>query len=322
MELTAALRLLWTRKPIVAVGFVLAFVVAVLMVYQVKPGLPPQIHSKQSSMGVGSAIVLIDTPHSQIADLVPQNFDPGELNNQTSLLGSLMATYPVAEEIAAQAHIPGDQFLVTPPPSSLGAPIRPTPLGQAGAKGAASVPASYKLSVSLDANLPMLAISTVAPDPQSALRLANTAISVLREHLNAIADAQGVPESRRLVVNVIDPARAVLVVSGARKLYGMVAAIVVLGLFCLGVVVITRSRERRKAALAEGFTAEDVGEAGVAAVPGAAQVENDDEPEIVHRNGHRDPRLDPEDQPIGPGYGRAGSDLPGFALGSSRQWHS
>lgn len=252
MEVMAAARLLWARRRLLAVAGVVAIVIGVLAVDQVSPGLPPTLHSRQTSSGQAWAMVLVDTPRSQIADVAPPNFNPPQLTGQASLLADLLATAPVAEEIAARARIPGDQLLVTPPPSSLGTPLRPSALGLAGEHAAAATPAPFKLTVSLDQNLPIIGLSTVAPDAAAAQRLAASAIAVLRARLGAISTAQQVPAQKQLVVNAIQPPTATTVVHGARKLYGMAAAVVVFFLSCLAIVVGTRARQRRRADAADG----------------------------------------------------------------------
>jgi hypothetical protein len=248
MELTVAANLLWSRKFKVATAFLLAGLVGVLMVYSVTPGFPPTFKSQSHYVGQASAQVLIDTPKSQIADLKP--IDPNLLYSRASILADLVATAPVQQEVAEEARIPAAQLEVTPPPSSVIAPIRATPLAVEGTK-AASLDNSWQLTVTIDPNLPIIAFSTVAPTAADAQRLATATLTVLQRHMGAIAASQHVPSTSRPVMNAIGPPLSASVPVGPRKLYGVAAFIVLFFIGCFLIVVTAGKAERLKAQEAE-----------------------------------------------------------------------
>ena len=244
MELRIAARLLWSRRGKVVAGFIAALLIGVLMVYHVSLGFPPKLVSQAHYVGQASAQVLIDTPKSQIADLKP--IDPNLLYSRASILADLVATAPVQQEIAEQARIPAVQLEVTPPPSSVIAPIRATPLAVDGTK-AASADNSWQLTVTIDPNLPIIAFSTVAPSAADAQQLATATLTVLRRHMGAIAASQHVPDDQRPVMNPIGPPLSASVPVGPRKLYGLAAFVVLFFVICFTIVVTAGKAERRKA---------------------------------------------------------------------------
>lgn len=244
MELTAAAHLLWRRRLKVAIAFVISGFIGVLMVYHVTLGLPPKLRSQAHLVGQASAQVLIDTPKSQIADLKP--IDPNILYSRASILADLVATAPVQQEIAAEARIPAVQLNVTPPTSSVVAPIRATPLAVQGTK-AAVADNSWQLTVTIDPNLPIIAFTTVAPNANDAHKLARATLTVLQRHMSAIAASQHVPDASRPVMNPIGPPLSANVPVGPRKLYGIAAFVVLFFLGCFLIVVTAGQAERRKA---------------------------------------------------------------------------
>jgi hypothetical protein len=239
-------RVLWARRWLLAAGFAVAVLAGVMMVYSVKPGLPPKLQSKQHYVGQGAAQVLIDTPSSQLAGLGspndPATTDPN-LYSQATLLADVMATGPEQTAIADRLGIPAAALVVKPPSDSVAVPIRATPLALAGKK--LETAGKWTLAVTIDPALPIIAFSTLAPTPQGAEKLAAAAVAVLGQRLDAVAAAQRIPAGRRLVVNVIDPPGAAPLAVGPRKLYGMGVAIVLFLAICFTVVVVSGRRRRR-----------------------------------------------------------------------------
>jgi hypothetical protein len=234
MELLPILDVLWSRRWLVALGAVLAIAVAVAMDYRVSLGAPPQVHSKQYKVGLAAADVLIDTPTSSVAALDPTG--SGQLVYRAQLLANLMATAPVELRIARDAGVPPEQ-LITNAPASGGLPLVPNPLATAAA--ALKPSNTYSLTVVAQQKLPIIALSTQAPDAASAARLANSAVKALGDYLNTIAAQEGIPASSRPVVTSLGAAQSGEALRGPGRIKGLVVGFVVFVLFCSAIVVIT-----------------------------------------------------------------------------------
>lgn len=111
------MRLLWARRWLTALALGAAIIVGVLVSYRVTLSLPPKLHTRAHYVGEASAQVLIDSSHSQVADLNPGPAIP--LYTRATLLADLLATSPIDQAIAQRLHIPFDQLKVTPPPGSI-----------------------------------------------------------------------------------------------------------------------------------------------------------------------------------------------------------
>lgn len=230
VELIPVLQLLWRRRVIVGVGLLAAIAVGVLISFRVSLS-PPGLHSRQHTVGVASANVLIDTPQSTVADLAP--FGGDVLNARAGLLANVLGTGAVEAAIAAQADIPLNELLVVPPSS--GAPL-PTALGQAAQKSGSQA-APYRLQVTLNDSLPIIVLAITAPNARSAARLANGAIGALRAYLKSVATQQQIPASRQPVVTALGQPVAGVAVRGPRRLYGVAGAFVVFALMIAAIVI-------------------------------------------------------------------------------------
>lgn len=242
MELVESGRILYQRRWLVAVAFVLAVVIGVLVAFRVGSVVPPQLHSRSYTVGEASAQVLIDTHRSQISDVSP----PGATNlyARASLLADLLATAPVEQQLTRQLGLTPGELAVTPPPDSIIAPIKATALATAG-QGVAHGAPSWTLAVTLDPNLPLINLDAVAPSPQKAVQLANSAIAVLNQEVASVAASQRIRPTSRVVVDTIGPPVGTPVARGLRKIDGAAAALVVFLVACFGLVLTGGARRRR-----------------------------------------------------------------------------
>jgi hypothetical protein len=257
-------RLLWSRRWLTALVLVAAILVGVLVSYRVSLSLPPRLHSRVHYLGQASAQVLIDTSHSQVADLNPDPTAPaGYLNGHATLLADLLATSPIDQTIAQRVHIPFNQLKVTPPTGSIVPPVKPSPLATAAQKSDSRAAGPYELTITVEPDLPIIALTTVAPTPQQAQLLATASINVLTEHVNALATKQSVPTAERALVDQIGPPRAGPVARGPRKLLGLAAVVIVFLLGTFAIVAATgadrRRASRRASAAREAIDADLLG---------------------------------------------------------------
>lgn len=264
------LRELWRRRYAVGLGVAYALVVVFLMTFRVSAGLPPKIESRQYSAGIAASDVLVDSPNSQIVDVgggstdvEGASIDLGGLSTRARLLANLMSSSPLKDRIAKAAGIKADHLIV----------IAPTGNALTPAAGPTSPDVKVKvgdrdanvLGLFVDETLPILTMRVQAPAPETAELLATSAVKELRTYLKTVATADNVPNARQLVVDPLGPATSASVVKGPRRLFALLAGLLVLGLWCAATVMFPRvARTWRDAAHAEA-AAEAEAEAEAAA---------------------------------------------------------
>jgi hypothetical protein len=228
MEFVTVLRELWTRRLIVAGVAVVALLAGLFVAFQ-----PPDLRSRQYDVGVASARALVDTPSSAVVDLGGEEDSTAVamLPGRAALLATVMVSSPLKEEIAKRAGIPADKLIAVAAGT--------TPSGRAASPDKAQKVddrEAYRLSVQFETDLPLLMISTQAPDPAVAQKLADGAIASLVDHLQSVAGVEGVPDARRLTVKQLGPARAAIETRGPRRLFALVLAFFVFGIGCAAII--------------------------------------------------------------------------------------
>jgi hypothetical protein len=215
----------------VGVGVALAVSVGLLVGYKVQFDLPPKIESRRYSIGLASRNVLVDTPSSQVADLKPNGAE--QLNGRASLFANLIATPVIQAIIAKRSGFRTNQLVTTAP--SMVAPLVPRPLA-ASSPGAPPPANEYRLTVAIQEDLPIIVINAEAPDALGAARLADATFYALREYLADAQTQQRIPRDRRPVISPLGRAASAEVIRGPRRLYALLAALLVLGLACAVIV--------------------------------------------------------------------------------------
>ena len=211
-------RALWRRRILVSLGAVLAFAVAVKVGAGVSDG--------RALAKVG---VLLDTPQSQLTNVDPPRVE--SLTWRANVLSLLLATEPARRQLAREAGIPAQQLAVVD--SDLATPIVPASLP---ATAAAANPGEvYLLSVHSDAMIPLISLDAQAPDREAAARLAEAAAHVLK----ISAAPADLPEARSFIAEPIGPITTRSVAAGHRTLRMLGVAIVLFGLWCVGIVLVS-----------------------------------------------------------------------------------
>jgi Na+-transporting methylmalonyl-CoA/oxaloacetate decarboxylase gamma subunit len=256
----ATLRELWRRRYAVSIGIAYALALVILMSYRVSLGFPPKIEGRQYDAGIAATDVLVDSPNSQVVDVgggggdvEGATIDLGGLSTRARLLASLMSSSPLKDRIASAAGIESKTLIVIAPTGDDLAP-RMTPATSTTVKPGdrdASV-----LGLYVDETLPILTMRVQAPDAGTAERLATSAVSQLGVYLKSVAAADNVPGARQLVVEPLGPATSATVVKGPRRLFAILLGLVVIAIWCVGIVMIPRLvRTWRAAARAEAVQA-------------------------------------------------------------------
>ena len=220
MQTVTILRQLWRFRVLTAVIGAVAILAGVLVVYSVKG--PFSFASRQYQVGVATSRILVDTPDSQVVDVMPKGADA--LGVRANLLANLMVDGVVKAQIARRAGIAPDSFYGVAESGS-----GPTPKVPSGRN--VVVLKTRLLTQSDGTPLPIIEISATAPDAARATALADGAVTGLQDYLNTKAAEQSVSDGRRLRVSGLGIAQAHEQTRGPSAALGMIAALLV---FCLG----------------------------------------------------------------------------------------
>jgi hypothetical protein len=212
MELVTILRNLWRWRTLVACAALVAVLVGTAVAYRIS--FPPRLESRKYEVGVATARILVDTPSSQVVEVAPKGSDT--LGVRANLLASLMVDGVVKTAIASRAGLRPEDLLGStgddPPP-----PSRPR----------ANLLTTRVMTNTAGDQLPIIEISTQSPDAAGAARLANAAITGLRDYLDSQAAVEKVANAHRLRVSGLGGAQARQAVRGPKDVFAVAATIFV-----------------------------------------------------------------------------------------------
>jgi len=242
------LRALWQRRALVAVAAALSVVAGIVAAYHVT--LPAKLTSRQYTVGVGQAYLLIDTTDSQVSTLGPPATGntlpaaPADLAGRATLLANLVPTSRVKAAIAKRAGIrTADLRIVGPPsPATAFTPAPgPTQLEASQAAKANDRTANIvKITVpgAPDSPLPVISVQTQSPREQTAARLADATLSGLQYFLSSVPEAQRIPEARKIVLRPLGTAQVGTTVHGPSRLFALLLPFVLFTLACAAIVFV------------------------------------------------------------------------------------
>lgn len=239
MEIVALLRRLWDRRALVALAAFVAIGVGFVLAY--RPSLPPESRSYQ--VGIATASIFVDTPNSQVVEVAPEGSET--LGARANVLANLMVEGEVKAAIARRAGLRPDRLI-----AAVGGP-------QAASLAAGLEPKALFLTASVLNNpdlqqLPIIEVQTQAATPARAAKLANAAVSGLRDYLDSKAVRERVSDGRRLRVSGLGTAQAGLAPRGPGRVTALGAAILVFLTGCGAILIATAVRRGwRQAAAAE-----------------------------------------------------------------------
>lgn len=241
MQLGRSLRELWDLKRGVALGLVVAGLVAIWSVYEVKL-TPPSLQSRSTAMGAASTRVFVDAPRSLLLDMAADTGEIEGLTNRSLLIGNVMVSRPVREFIARRAGIPVSELKVTSPITRRW----PRPLAQSGeTKHASDIlasPAGYRLHVRVNPTVPVIDISALGPTAEQAAALANGAVAGMRDYLHTVALEQDIAFDQQARFEQLGLAKGGVVTEGAGLTIAALVFALVLGTWCVALRFLSRVR--------------------------------------------------------------------------------
>jgi len=171
--------------------------VTVLTVYQVTLD-PPGLHPRVLTIAAASTTLLVDLHQSDITDLTPSADQLGGLATQADLLGEVMVTDPVLDDIGRLIDIPASKIQADAPVTSNVPRDIIEPDSGANAMQLIASPDQYKLQVQVDPTTPVIHIYTQAPSVAAALQLASASVQGLRDYLSQLSAARGVAPTNEI----------------------------------------------------------------------------------------------------------------------------
>ena len=242
MELLPILRSLSRRRLILGVGLLAAILVLVGL-----GGTKPTTRSSP----VAWTSVSLDTPKSQLVYVAPSGADT--LPWRASLLTHLLATPTLTAELARKVGVAPDKIMVADP--NLDVPLLETTPALDAEKAASTTAAPYVVTPFVkDSSLPVISIEAVGPDRAGAVRLAQAAVAVLQSQASPggkftspVKTNAKVSRLQPFVVDQVAPIRAKVLTASKPPIKAIGGALFIFVIWCAGVVLVPRRRDRRAA---------------------------------------------------------------------------
>ena len=236
------LRILWRYRVLVGIAFFVAMVVAWMIAFG------PSMKSRTYKVGVASASVLVDTPKSQVVEIAPAGSDT--LGARANVLANLMVDGDIKDAIAKRVNVPSNKLIAW---VDTGDGVGPaTPLTKD------SIAYSTAVAVTSDmAELPIIRVTTQAPDVRRAITIANAVVEGLSASLDTKAADETVSDTRRLRVRALGTAQGHESTRGPGKKTALAAAFFAFLIGCAVIVGLSALNRGWRAAVASERTGGD-----------------------------------------------------------------
>jgi hypothetical protein len=230
MEIVSILDLLRRHRLLLVPGLGLAVLVGIVALFQVSLS-PPGLSSRQTTGGLASAQMLLSATDERASDLRKQSI-ASTLVSRAAVAGDLVATDGPRADVARRAGIAENELAILSP--AAGAPPYSIPISREATAAAATPREPYLVHVTIHPTLPILGVDVNAPDQATAAEVAE---AVRAELTDVVEERAGSPAV--VVLEELGPVSTRTVVAGPRKAVAVGAALVILVMWCGGVVLVT-----------------------------------------------------------------------------------
>jgi hypothetical protein len=233
MELALTLNRLWQRRIWVMLGIIVAVAVAVYSAGALK----------KTTYAAASTQMVVDAPKSALGNLktslVPYTA-------RAIVYARLMTSPEALTYIGKAAGIPGNEIYAVGP-AEIGAPTAVhTPSVQVDGRLAAPKH-KYVLRFDQNPDLPTVDIYSEAPTTAQSLALANGAVSGFAQYLHQLDASTSVPVDQQVRLRELGGANGGVVAKDSGKKLAVLIGFIVLLIWCLGILYISRIREQMRA---------------------------------------------------------------------------
>ena len=243
--------MLWRLRSGVAVALALAILATVWSLYKVQLS-PFSIQPRTMTMATARTQVVVDTPGSTMLDLKAGTNNFIGLRDRAILLGNVIASSPVRDDIGRRIGISGGLIEIAAPRT----PERPrSVVGAVAEKKTTDILRSneqYRLSIQASPTVPMLDIYSEAPDAETSAGLANATVDSLQDYLDDLARKDATPPRDQLRLRQLGRANGAVINGGVSLRVGLLAFVLTFGAGCATLVLVHRiRRDWHVAALAD-----------------------------------------------------------------------
>ena len=242
---------LWRLRGGVAVALVFAILATGWSLYRLELS-PLSIQPRTMTMATARTQVVVDTPGSTMLDLKTgtNNFD--SLRDRAILLGNVIASSPVRDDIGRRLGIPGGVIEVAAPRT----PERPrSVVGSIAEKKTTDILRSneqYRLSIQASPTVPLLDIYAESPDAKTSAGLANATVDSLQRYIDDLARRAGTPPRDQVRLRQLGRADGAVINHGVSLRAAFLVFLLTFGAGCATAVLVHRiRRDWHVAALAD-----------------------------------------------------------------------
>lgn len=241
MPLAAKLNARMRRRSRLIAATAVGIALAILTLYKVSLQ-PPFLHARALNVAAASTTLMIDTKHRASSDLGIRTDAMEALSVQSNLVGEVMVTDPVLDEIGRIAGINPLDIQATAPVTSDVPRTEIEPNSGANATSLIQAPDNYKLQVQVDPTMPIMHVYTQAPTADAAVRLANASVQGLRAYLSRLNTSETVNLNDEIEVIQLGAVRGGVVNHSAAKEIALLAFITGFAATLFGVRLVARFR--------------------------------------------------------------------------------
>jgi hypothetical protein len=234
--------MLWRLRSGVAIALVLAILATAWTLYDVQLS-PFSIQSRTMTMATARTQVVVDTPGSTMVDLKTGTDNFISLRDRAILLGNVIASSPVRDDIGRRVGISGGLIEIAAPRT----PERPrSVVGSVAEKKTIDILRSneqFRLSIQASPTVPLLDIYAESPDAETSAGLANATVDSLQDYLDDLARKDGTAPRDQLRLRQLGRADGAVINGGVSLPAGLIAFLVTFGAGCATVVLVHRIRQ-------------------------------------------------------------------------------
>ena len=215
MGIGIRLRRLWGLRAGVIVSLLAASIAALWSVQKITL-FPPGLTARQLEMATASTHVVVDTPTSALVDLRQDTYSLDGLRNRSVLLGNVIASTRVRQNIARRLGLPAESLRIQPPLTR----EQPAPaVDSENARRTGDILKStdqYRLNIQANPTVPVLDIYAQTPTADSATTLVNAAVDELRAYLGQLSTAERTPEKEQIQLIQLGRGRGAVINQGVQ----------------------------------------------------------------------------------------------------------
>jgi hypothetical protein len=233
--------MLWRLRRGEAIALVFSILATTWTLYDVQLS-PFSLRTRTMAMATASTKLVVDTPGSTMLDLRAATNNFLSLRDRAILLGNLIASSSVRNDIGRRVGISGGLLEVAAPRT----PEQPrTVVGNVADKKTTDILRSndqYRLSIQASPTVPMLDIYAEAPDAKTSSALANAADDSVHQYLDDLARKDGTPPRDQIRLRQLGRADGAVINGGVSPRAGLLAFILTFAAGCGTVVFFHRVR--------------------------------------------------------------------------------